>query len=37
VSTLVEWDDHIPPLDEVLAEAEKARAFEKAVLEEAGA
>ena len=35
VSTLLEWDDHIPPLDEVLAEAEKARAFEKAVLEEA--
>jgi hypothetical protein len=37
VSTLVEWDDHIPPLDEVLAQAEKARAFEQAVLEEAGA
>jgi hypothetical protein len=35
VSTLVEWDDDIPPLDGVLAEAEKARAFEKAVLEEA--
>jgi len=35
VSTLVEWDDHIPPLDEVIAEAEKARAFEKTVLEEA--
>jgi len=35
VSTLVEWDDHIPPLDEVLAEAEKARAFETDVLEEA--
>jgi uncharacterized protein (UPF0276 family) len=34
VSTLVEWDDHIPPLDEVLAEAERARSFEKAVLEE---
>jgi len=34
VSTLVEWDDHIPPLDEVLAEAERARAFEKTVLEE---
>ncbi|MBI3785275.1 MAG: DUF692 domain-containing protein [Deltaproteobacteria bacterium] len=26
VSTLVEWDDHIPPFAEVLAEAEKARA-----------
>ena len=34
VSTLVEWDAHIPPLDEVLAQAETARAFEKAVLEE---
>ena len=34
VSTLVEWDDHIPSLDEVLAQAEKARAFEKTVLEE---
>ena len=33
VSTLVEWDDHIPPLDEVLAEAERARAAERAVLE----
>ena len=37
VTALVEWDDHIPPLDEVLAQAEKARAFEKAVLEEAAA
>lgn len=37
VSSLVEWDDHIPPLDEVLAQAEKARAVEKAVLEEAAA
>jgi uncharacterized protein len=36
VSSLVEWDDHIPPLDEVLAEAERARAFERAVLEERG-
>jgi uncharacterized protein len=35
VSTLVEWDDHIPPLVEVLALAEKARAFEAAVLEAA--
>ena len=33
VPTLVEWDDHIPPLDEVLAEAEQARVFERAVLE----
>jgi hypothetical protein len=35
VSTLVEWDDHIPPLEEVLAEAERARAAERAVLEAA--
>ena len=33
VSTLVEWDDHIPPLEDVLAEAERARAAERAVLE----
>jgi uncharacterized protein (UPF0276 family) len=33
VSTLVEWDDLIPPLDEVLAEAEKARMLASAVLE----
>lgn len=34
VSTLVEWDDHIPELDVVLAEAERARAIEVAVMEE---
>ena len=28
VSTLVEWDDHIPPLDEVLAESARARDIE---------
>ena len=28
VSTLVEWDDHMPALDVVLAEAERARAVE---------
>ena len=28
VPALVEWDDHIPPLEEVLAESEKARAIE---------
>lgn len=28
VSTLVEWDDHIPPLDEVLAESARARGIE---------
>jgi hypothetical protein len=32
VSTLVEWDDRIPPLEEVLAEAERARAVEAEVL-----
>ncbi len=33
VSTLVEWDDQIPDLDVVCAEAERARAVEAAVLE----
>lgn len=32
VSTLVEWDDRIPPLDEVLAESRKAAALEREVL-----
>ncbi|TMB57267.1 MAG: DUF692 domain-containing protein, partial [Deltaproteobacteria bacterium] len=32
VSTLVEWDDHIPALEIVLAEAERARAAEAEVL-----
>ena len=32
VSTLVEWDDHIPELEAVLAEAERARAAEAEVL-----
>jgi uncharacterized protein len=32
VSTLVEWDDRIPPLEDVLAEAERARAIETEVL-----
>jgi uncharacterized protein len=32
VSTLVEWDDHIPALDVVCAEAERARAIESEVL-----
>jgi len=32
VSTLVEWDDRIPALDVVLAEAERARALEAEVL-----
>jgi uncharacterized protein (UPF0276 family) len=33
ISTLVEWDAHIPPLDDVLAEAERARGVEAEVLE----
>ncbi|HET6368004.1 MAG TPA: DUF692 domain-containing protein [Pseudomonadales bacterium] len=37
VSTLVEWDDHIPELDVVCAEAERARAVEAEVLEGAHA
>jgi uncharacterized protein (UPF0276 family) len=37
VSTLVEWDDHIPELDVVCAEAERARAVEAEVLEDASA
>jgi uncharacterized protein (UPF0276 family) len=32
VSTLVEWDDHIPPFAEVAAEAERARALEAETL-----
>lgn len=32
VSTLVEWDDHIPPLAEVLAESHKAAVIEREVL-----
>jgi uncharacterized protein (UPF0276 family) len=32
VSTLVEWDDHIPELDVVCAEADRARAIEAEVL-----
>jgi len=35
VSTLVEWDDHIPPFDDLLAEAERARAAEAQVLGDA--
>jgi uncharacterized protein (UPF0276 family) len=33
ISTLVEWDDHIPALEVVCAEAERARAAEAEVLE----
>jgi uncharacterized protein (UPF0276 family) len=37
VSTLVEWDDHVPELDGVCAEAERARAVEARVREAADA
>ena len=30
--TLVEWDDHVPPIEDLLAEAERARAAEAQVL-----
>jgi uncharacterized protein len=33
VSTLVEWDDRIPSFDELLAEADRARAIEAEVLD----
>jgi hypothetical protein len=33
VATLIEWDDRIPPFDELTAEAERARACESAVLD----
>src|SRR5262245_8349547 len=33
ISTLVEWDDHIPPIDDVIAESLRARAIETEVLE----
>ena len=32
VPTLVEWDDHIPPLEEVVAESRKAASIEREVL-----
>jgi uncharacterized protein (UPF0276 family) len=32
VSTLVEWDERIPPLEDVMAEAERARAVEHEVV-----
>jgi uncharacterized protein len=32
VSTLVEWDDHIPPFEELTAEANRARQIESEVL-----
>jgi uncharacterized protein (UPF0276 family) len=32
IATLIEWDDHIPPLEDVLAEAEHARAVEAETL-----
>jgi hypothetical protein len=35
VSTLVEWDEHIPPFEDILAEAERARTAEAEVLADA--
>jgi uncharacterized protein (UPF0276 family) len=32
VSTLVEWDDHVPDLDVVRAEADRARAVEAEIM-----
>jgi uncharacterized protein (UPF0276 family) len=37
VSTLVEWDDHIPAFDVVCAEAERARVIEAEILAESDA
>jgi uncharacterized protein (UPF0276 family) len=37
LTTLVEWDDHIPPFDEVLAESKKAAAIEREVLDDVAA
>ena len=37
LNTLVEWDDHIPPFEEVLAESKKAAAIEKEVLDDVAA
>lgn len=37
VSTLVEWDDHVPEAETVLAEAERARSIEGRVLRAAAA
>jgi uncharacterized protein (UPF0276 family) len=34
VSTLIEWDDHIPALEIVCAQAERARAIEREVVQE---
>jgi uncharacterized protein (UPF0276 family) len=33
VPTLVEWDDRIPPFEELVAEADRARALEAEVLD----
>ncbi|MBI3767237.1 MAG: DUF692 domain-containing protein [Deltaproteobacteria bacterium] len=33
VSTLIEWDDQVPEFDELIAEAERARAIERELLE----
>jgi uncharacterized protein (UPF0276 family) len=31
ISTLIEWDDHIPPLEELVAESHRAKAFAEEV------
>src|SRR5262249_55045541 len=36
VSTLVEWDDRIPPIEDVLAEAERARVAEAEIVRASG-
>jgi hypothetical protein len=33
LSTLVEWDDRIPPFEELVAEADRARTIEAEVLD----
>jgi uncharacterized protein (UPF0276 family) len=37
IPTLVEWDDHIPPIADVIAESARARAIESEVLESSDA
>jgi len=37
IPTLVEWDDHIPPIADVIAESARARAIEAEVLESSDA
>ncbi len=35
-ATLIEWDDHIPPLADVVAQADKARQISRSVLQDDG-